>query len=57
MNIAKFTAACHKISTEAGLSFNSVMIYYFLESILKKYPAANMGKISFLKVDSCFPML
>lgn len=36
MNKAKLTALCHKISKEVGLSFNSVMIYYFLESILKK---------------------
>lgn len=36
MNKAKLTALCHKISKEVGLSFNAVMLYYFLESILKK---------------------
>lgn len=36
MNKAKLTSICHKISKETGLSFNSIMIYYFLESILKK---------------------
>jgi putative abortive infection protein len=36
MNKAKLTALCHKVSKEVGLSFNSVMLYYFLESILKK---------------------
>lgn len=44
MNKAKLTAACHKISTEARLSFNSVMIYYFLESILKKISGSKYGK-------------
>ncbi|MCR5026975.1 MAG: nucleotidyl transferase AbiEii/AbiGii toxin family protein [Methanobrevibacter sp.] len=36
MNKAKLTALCHKISKQTGLSFNSVMTYYFLEQILKK---------------------
>lgn len=36
MNKAKLTSLCHKISKETHLSFNSVMLYYFLESILKK---------------------
>lgn len=36
MNKAKLTALCHKISKEVHLFFNSVMLYYFLESILKK---------------------
>ena len=36
MNKAKLTALCHKISKETGLTFNSVMTYYFLEVILKK---------------------
>ena len=36
MNKAKLTAICHNISKESGLPFNSVMLYYFLESILKK---------------------
>lgn len=36
MNKAKLTSLCHKVSKETHLSFNSVMLYYFLESILKK---------------------
>ncbi|MDS8855662.1 nucleotidyl transferase AbiEii/AbiGii toxin family protein [Streptococcus pneumoniae] len=36
MNKAKLTALCHNISKQTGLTFNSVMIYYFLEVILKK---------------------
>lgn len=36
MNKAKLTALCHKISKQTGLTFNSVMTYYFLEVILKK---------------------
>lgn len=36
MNKAKLTALCHKVSKEVDLSFNAVMLYYFLESILKK---------------------
>lgn len=36
MNKAKLTALCHKISKQIGLTFNSVMTYYFLEIILKK---------------------
>ncbi|OTG52706.1 abortive phage infection protein [Streptococcus agalactiae] len=36
MNKAKLTALCHKVSKETGLTFNSVMTYYFLETILKK---------------------
>ncbi len=36
MNKAKSTALCHKISKNTGLPFNSVIIYYFLEVILKK---------------------
>ncbi len=27
---------CHRVSKEKGLPFNSIMIYYFLESILKQ---------------------
>ena len=34
MNKAKLTALCHKISKQTGLTFNSVMTYYFLEIIL-----------------------
>lgn len=36
MNKAKLTALCHKKSEAFGLSFNAIMLYYFLESILKK---------------------
>lgn len=36
MNKAQLTALCHKISKSTGLTFNSVMTYYFLETILKK---------------------
>ena len=36
MNKAKLTALCHKMSTKTGLTFNSVMTYYFLEVILKR---------------------
>lgn len=36
MNKDKVTAMCHKVSIETGLTFNSVMTYYFLESVLSK---------------------
>lgn len=36
MNKSKLTALCHKVSKNTGLPFNAVMLYYFLESILKK---------------------
>ena len=36
MNKTELTGACHKISKATGLSFNTVMLYYFLESILKR---------------------
>lgn len=36
MNKAKLTALCHKIAKQTGLTFNSIMNYYFLEVILKK---------------------
>ena len=36
MNKAKLTALCHKKSAKTGLTFNSVMTYYFLEVILKR---------------------
>jgi predicted nucleotidyltransferase component of viral defense system len=38
------TALCHKISKENGLTFNSVMLYYFLESILKKLVQGKYGE-------------
>lgn len=34
MNKAKLTALYHKISKNTGLTFNSVMTYYFLEVIM-----------------------
>ena len=36
MNKAKLTALFHKIAKQTGLTFNSIMTYYFLEVILKK---------------------
>jgi len=36
MNKAGLTALCHTISKDTGLTFNSVMLYYFLENILRK---------------------
>ena len=36
MNKDKITAMCRKVSNETGLTFNSVMTYYFLESVLRK---------------------
>ena len=41
MNKAKLTALCHKIAKESGLTFNSVMTYYFLEQILKRLSRSN----------------
>ena len=35
MNKAKLTYLCHKVSDDTGLNYNSVLAYYFLESILK----------------------
>ncbi len=37
MNKDKLTSMCHKISDKTNLSFNEVIVYYFLESILKKH--------------------
>lgn len=36
MNKLQLTKVCHKIAKNTGLTFNSVMTYYFLESVLKK---------------------
>lgn len=44
MNKARLTALCHRISKESGLTFNSVMLYYFLESILKKLVQGNYAE-------------
>jgi len=41
MNKAQLTSKCHKISSITGLPFNSIMIYYFLESILQKFSQSN----------------
>ncbi|MBS3991398.1 MAG: nucleotidyl transferase AbiEii/AbiGii toxin family protein [Erysipelothrix sp.] len=35
MNKDKLTALCHKIASETGVTFNSVLTYYFLENVLK----------------------
>lgn len=44
MNKAKLIAICHKVSKEVGLPFNSILIYYFLESILKKLAASKYSE-------------
>lgn len=36
MNKDKLTQLCHRLSKETGLSFNSVMTYYFLERLLER---------------------
>jgi len=36
MNKNKLTALCHRISKESGLTFNSVMTQYFLETVLHR---------------------
>ncbi|MGD1821886.1 MAG: hypothetical protein ACPKM0_03875 [Pleomorphochaeta sp.] len=36
MNKIELLNKCHRVSKEKGLPFNSIMIYYFLESILKQ---------------------
>ena len=46
MNKAKLTALCHKISKNTGLTFNSVMTYYFLEVILKKLKVIQTLRLS-----------
>lgn len=44
MNKAALTAFCHKIANQTGLTFNSVMTYYFLEMILKKLSLSPYAK-------------
>ena len=44
MNKATLTLLCHKISKQTGLTFNSVMTYYFLEMILKKLSQSSYSK-------------
>ncbi len=43
MNKDKLTNMCHKISAKTNLSFNEVMVYYFLESILEKLSSSTYG--------------
>lgn len=35
MNKGKLTVLCHKISKDKGIPFNTVLTYYFLESVLR----------------------
>lgn len=44
MNKAGLTALCHTISKDTGLTFNSVMLYYFLENILRKLVQGKYGE-------------
>ena len=44
MNKAKLTSLIHKVSKEVGLSFNAVIIFYFLESILKKIAGSKFNE-------------
>lgn len=36
MDKVKLTNICHKVSKEKGLTFNSILVYFFLESILHR---------------------
>ena len=44
MNKTTLTLLCHKISKQTGLTFNSVMTYYFLEIILKKLSQSSYSR-------------
>lgn len=44
MNKTTLTLLCHKISKQTGLTFNSVMTYYFLEMILKKLSQSSYSR-------------
>jgi len=44
VNKATLTLICHKISKQTGLTFNSVMTYYFLEMILKKLSQSSYSR-------------
>jgi abortive infection protein abiGII len=44
VNKATLTLLCHKISKQTGLTFNSVMTYYFLEMILKKLSQSSYSR-------------
>lgn len=50
MNKAKLTALCHKIAKQTGLTFNSIMTYYFLEVILKKLSKSSYANHYIFKV-------
>lgn len=48
MNRAKVIALCHKVAENTGLSFNTVLLYYFLENLLKRLAAGeNKGRFIF----------
>lgn len=49
MNKDKITAMCRKVSNETGLTFNSVMTYYFLESVLRKLSISKYNPELFIK--------
>lgn len=44
MNKVKLTNMCHTISKERELTFNSIMVYYFLESILQRLAKSSYQK-------------
>jgi len=44
MNKDKLISMCHNVSSETGLSFNSVLTYFFLENILKKLSESNYSQ-------------
>lgn len=44
MNKTKLTLLCYKISKQTGLTFNSVLTYYFLEMILKKLSQSSYSR-------------
>ena len=54
MNKDKLTALCHKVSSDTGLAFNSVMAYFFLESVLQRLALSNSNDKFILKVDIYF---
>jgi predicted nucleotidyltransferase component of viral defense system len=44
MNKDKLTAICHKVRDKTGLPFNSVLIYFFMEIILKRLAESKYGE-------------
>ncbi len=44
MNKASVTAICHRVSLKTGLPFNTVLVYYFLESVLARFASSELGK-------------